>query len=441
MNDNNIQIEKVILGTLISYPNLYYEHQSKLSIGLFTLSDHQILFDTIERILNSEKPLDVIILINELKKAGHGKLDKFVFEVVNLVYSFANFEFHLMLLVENYIKRDFITKFASLLQLAQTDEDIFKIREKAFEHFDNLFVDRFLERNKQNVSFPKLVDEVQKAFTAITNGESSGLKISLDIINKTTGGWQNSDLVIIAARPGMGKTAFMVQNIVDIAQQGIPVGAFSLEMSAEQITTRIITNVTGIPNSSFLRKGLNDNEIQTYFHHKDSMIELPIHIDDTPAISIDDLRVKAKMMVLKYGIKILFVDYLQLITNDKSFNREQEIGSISRKLKQIAKELNIPVIALSQLSRNVESRPNKRPQLSDLRDSGSIEADADVVGFLYRPEYYDIEYWDYYDNEPTENEVEIIIQKNRQGGLLSERCRVDLANSKFTNLSHYEYMQ
>lgn len=223
--------------------------------------------------------------------------------------------------------------------------------------------------------------------------------------------------------------------MVDIARQGKAVGVFSLEMSAEQITARIITNYTNIRNSSILRKGLNQEELQQYWNCKDDMIKMNIHIDDTPALSIQDIRLKAKMMKIRHDIKVLFVDYLQLATHGKSKTREQEISKISQGLKSIAKELNIPVIALSQLSREVEKRPNKRPQLSDLRDSGSIEQDADEVIFLYRPEYYNIELWAEYDNEPTANEIEIIIAKNRHGGLLPERCKVNLATSSFYNFN------
>ena len=206
-------------------------------------------------------------------------------------------------------------------------------------------------------------------------------------------------------------------------------------MSAEQIASKIITNYTDIPNSSILRKGLKDEEVYRYISLKDNLTQMKIHIDDTSSISIENLKMKAKSMALRYHINILFVDYLQLITYPKAGNREQEISFISRSLKGLAKELNIPVIALSQLSRNVEQRIDKRPFLSDLRDSGAIEQDADEVVFLYRPEYYGIDHWDKeYNNESTKNEVEIIISKNRHGGILSERCVVSMATSKFRDL-------
>lgn len=439
MMNSNIDTEKIVLGTLIGFPNLYPKLKSKLSVNLFTEPIHQVIFETIDSLWQKNKPIDMVLLSKEFAMIGKQELDKYVVDLVVGISSPANIEYYVMILVELSIKRDFVHKFTMLTNMAkQEEQDIFLLRDKAFEFFDNLFIDKFIEANKQHTTFPELVQKVEEKFSKITNGELGGITgvaSSLDIINKAFGGWQNSDLTIIAGRPGMGKTAFIVQQMVDIARQGKAVGVFSLEMSAEQITARIITNYTNIRNSSILRKGLNQEELQQYWNKKDEMIKMNIHIDDTPALSIQDIRLKAKMMKIRHDIKVLFVDYLQLATHEKSKTREQEISKISQGLKSIAKELDIPVIALSQLSREVEKRPNKRPQLSDLRDSGSIEQDADEVIFLYRPEYYNIELWAEYNNEPTANEIEIIIAKNRHGGLLPERCKVNLATSSFYNFN------
>ncbi|WP_185264813.1 replicative DNA helicase [Elizabethkingia anophelis] len=434
--NSNINFEKVILGMLLVDSSVFPRYNTKLSVRLFENKDHQIIFEIINSLWQNNKPVDMMIVIMELEKIGRRGLDKYVVELTLGVSSSASFDYYLKTLVELSVKRDFIEKFTRLLKIANNPtEDVFDIRDKAFEYFDNLFIDQFIEENKQNQTFPDLINKVQEKFENIRPGEVTGISSSLEIVNKVIGGWQNSDLIIVAGRPGMGKTAFMIQQIVDAVKQNIPTGVFSLEMSAEQITGRVITNYTGIPNSSILRKGLKYDEIEKFAYLKKELLSLKIHIDDTPGISIQNLRIKAKMLKLKYNIGIMFVDYLQLATYDKAGNREQEISNISRGLKAIAKELDIPVIALSQLSRKVEERPGKRPMLSDLRDSGSIEQDADEVIFLYRPEYYGIEEWDSdYNNEDTENEAEIIISKNRNGGILSERCRVNLATSKFMNL-------
>ncbi|MDY3319504.1 replicative DNA helicase [Riemerella anatipestifer] len=437
MNNKDTKMEQIVLGSLIVEPSLFATYKSKLSINLFTEQSHKVIFEMIENLWQNEQPIDAFILIREFNKKGINALDKYILDLITVVTSSANIEYYIMILVELYIKRDFIYKFSTLTSLAKDSQDIFEIRDKAFEYFDDLFINKFIEVNKQNEKFADLIEKVENKFRSITNGNNTGitgLESSLSVINKTFGGWQNSDLTIIAGRPGMGKTAFMIQQIVDVAQVGMPVGVFSLEMSAEQITSRVLTNITEIKNSSVLRKGLNDEELQIYWQKKDDLVSLPIHIDDTPSISIQNIRTKAKMLKLKYDIKILFVDYLQLITYEKANTREQEISKISRGLKSLAKELDIPIIALSQLSREVEKRPNKRPFLSDLRDSGSIEQDADEVIFLYRPEYYGIEEWDdFYNNEPTANEIEIIIAKNRHGGIQPERCKVNMATSSFYN--------
>lgn len=440
MNNKDIEIEQVVIGTIICHPSLLPMYSSKLSIDLFTEPSHQTIFETITNLWENEKPIDALIVIKELKKRGITSLDKYILHLISIVSSSAHIEYYIMCLVELCVKRDFVQKFKTLTRLAEQDgQDIFEIRDKAFDYFDNLFIGRFIDANKQSNKFSDLVNKVEDKFRKLTNGDNNGitgLESSLSVINKTFGGWQDSDLTIVAGRPGMGKTAFMVQQIVDIASVGNPVGVFSLEMSAEQITGRVLTNFTEIKNSSVLRKGLNENEMTQYWNKKDELIALPIHIDDTPSISIQNIRMKAKMLKLKYDIKIIFVDYLQLITYESAKTREQEISNISRGLKAIAKELNIPIVALSQLSREVEKRPNKRPVLSDLRDSGSIEQDADEVIFLYRPEYYGIKEWeDYYQNAPTDNEIEVIIAKNRHGGILPMRCKVNMATSTFYN--HY----
>lgn len=440
MNNKDIKIEQIVLGSIIADPSLFSTYKSKLSVNLFTEQRNHIIFEMIEDLWKKDKKIDAVILIRELNLKGISYLDKYIIDIMTSVSYSSNIEHYIFILVELSVKRDFVRKFTALTNMALHDnQDIFELRDKAFEYFDNLFIDKFIEANKQGEKFSDLVQKVENKFREIINNGSkgiTGIESSLSIINKTFGGWQPSDLTIVAGRPGMGKTAFMVQQIVDIARQGIAVGIFSLEMSAEQITARVLTNFTNIKNSSILRKGLNSQEIQQYLSHKDDLLSLPIHIDDTPSISLQNIKTKAKMLKLKYDIKILFVDYLQLITYDKVKTREQEISNISRGLKSIAKELNIPVIALSQLSREVEKRPNKRPQLSDLRDSGSIEQDADEVIFLYRPEYYGIQEWDYYDSEPTSNEIEIIIAKNRHGGIHPERCGVNMATSSFYNLQN-----
>lgn len=433
----DVNIENMVLGMLITDPKSIVYHFTKLSHNLFYDKNNQLIFDVIDKKFKANDPIDLVLVCLELERINRKDLDAHVINITSSVTSSANLEYYIIVLVELYIKRDFIHQFKTLITLASDPtEDIFNLRDKAFSTFENLFIDKFIEQNKSINSFPQLINLVEDKSKKIGNQQLPGLRTSLGIINKAIGGWQNADLTIVAGRPGMGKTAFMIQQIIDVAKQGKSCAVFSLEMSSEQIAGRIVNNFTDIPNYSILRKGMSVDEWKTFHYYKDTLSSLPIHIDDTPAITINNLRLKARMLRLRYNIDIIFVDYLQLMSADSKFNnREQEISTISRSLKALAKELNIPVIALSQLSRKVEERIDKRPLLSDLRDSGSIEQDADEVIFLYRPEYYGIEFWgDEYNNSKTNHQIEIIIQKNRQGGILSERYGVDLPTSKFYEL-------
>jgi replicative DNA helicase len=263
-------------------------------------------------------------------------------------------------------------------------------------------------------------------------------------LDRLTSGWQESDLIIVAARPGMGKTALTLSMARNIAvNQNIPVAFFSLEMSSVQLITRLISSETGLSSEKLRTGRLEKHEWEMLNVKVKSLEKAPLFIDDTPSLSIFDLRAKARRLSSQYGIKLIVIDYLQLMTagggQKGSGNREQEISTISRNLKALAKELSIPVIALSQLSRAVETRGgSKRPLLSDLRESGAIEQDADIVSFIYRPEYYKIEEWDDEDRSPTDGQAEFIVAKHRNGGLDSIRLKFIGHLGKFDNLDDFD---
>jgi replicative DNA helicase len=262
-------------------------------------------------------------------------------------------------------------------------------------------------------------------------------------LDKLTSGWQPSDLIIIAARPGMGKTAFVLSMARNMAvDYGHPVALFSLEMSSVQLITRLISSETGLSSEKLRTGKLEKHEWEQLSIKVKNLEKAPLYIDDTPSLSIFDLRAKARRLSSQYGIKMIVVDYLQLMTaggNGKGGgNREQEISTISRNLKALAKELNVPVIALSQLSRAVETRgSSKRPLLSDLRESGAIEQDADIVSFIYRPEYYKIDEWDDEERTPTQGQAEFIVAKHRNGGLDEIRLKFVGNLGKFENLDDF----
>ena len=271
----------------------------------------------------------------------------------------------------------------------------------------------------------------------------SGIPSGFLELDKLTSGWQPSDLVIIAARPGMGKTALTLSMARNMSvSKNIPIAFFSLEMSSIQLITRLISSETGL-SSEKLRTGNLEKFEWEQLNVKVSALEnAPLYIDDTPSLSIFDLRAKARRLSSQYGIKLIVIDYLQLMTasvSNKNGNREQEISTISRNLKALAKELDIPVIALSQLSRAVETRGgSKRPILSDLRESGAIEQDADIVSFIYRPEYYKIDEWDDEERTPSAGQAEFIVAKHRNGGLDNIRLKFVTTLGRFENIEDFD---
>jgi replicative DNA helicase len=284
-----------------------------------------------------------------------------------------------------------------------------------------------------------LVKQALKKIQEIGNQEGmSGLATGFTKLDALTSGWQPSDLVIIAARPGMGKTAFVISMAKNMAidfNHGVAV--FSLEMSSVQLITRMISSETGLTSEKLRKGNLEPHEWEQLNVKVKKLSDAPIFIDDTPSLSIFDLRAKARRLVSQHGVKIIVIDYLQLMTagGKAGGNREQEISMISRNLKALAKELAVPVIALSQLSRAVETRGgSKRPLLSDLRESGAIEQDADIVSFIFRPEYYGMTEWDDDEHTPCEGQGEFIIAKHRNGGLDNIRLKFTGHLAKFSDL-------
>jgi len=290
-----------------------------------------------------------------------------------------------------------------------------------------------------------LVIQAKKKIEEIANKEGlSGIPSGFTELDKLTSGWQPSDLIIIAARPGMGKTALTLSMARNMAvDHNIPVAFFSCEMSSVQLITRLISSETGLSSEKLRTGNLEKHEWEQLNVKVKGLEKAPLFIDDTPSLSIFDLRAKARRLASQQGVKIIMIDYLQLMTaggGKNGGNREQEISTISRNLKALAKELNVPVIALSQLSRAVETRGgSKRPLLSDLRESGAIEQDADIVSFIYRPEYYKIDEWDDDEHTPTAGQGEFIVAKHRNGGLDEIRLKFVGNLGKFENLDTFPF--
>ena len=440
-----VDLEEVVLGAMMIDKKGVDEVIDILQPEAFYKESHQLIFNAIISLFEKQEPIDIKTVSFQLKKDGNLNSvggDYYLIELSQKVSSSAHIEFHSRIILQKFIQRKLISISNDIIEDSYDEtSDVFDLLDKAESKIYDIS-QRNLKKNTQSAE--DLVSAAKKKIEEISKKEGlSGIASGFGEIDRLTSGWQPSDLIIVAARPGMGKTAFtlsMARNIT--VENNIPVAFFSLEMSAIQLITRLISSETGL-NSEKLRTGkLEKFEWQLLNVKVTNLENAPLYIDDTPSLSIFELRAKARRLSSQYGIKLIVVDYLQLMTlgsSQKSGNREQEISTISRNLKALAKELDIPIIALSQLSRAVELRGGtKRPILSDLRESGAIEQDADIVSFLYRPEYYKIDEWDDEERSPALGQAEFIVAKHRNGGLSSIKLKFINSLGKFENLSAFE---
>ena len=427
--DKNIEIEKIVLGALIVDSQAMAENHSLLNVNLFTTPEHQNIYKTIEEVWRRSHTVDLILLTARLTEKKIEAYTTYCIELTKIVSSSANIEFHLHLLIQNYIRRNFIENFSSLVEKAKEEAtDVFELLDSAFNCINHLY-----PNNQQTKNISELTEKFWESHQK-TLSEKTMLS-SLNIVNKVLGGWQKSNLSIVAGRPNMGKSAFFSQEIIRIAEQGYSVGVFSLNISDIKLITNFLSNLSGLSNTDITGEALKYILADLFSNLSKNLERMKIYIDSTSSISIDNLIKGAKKWKLECNIDVLFIDNLQLICYNKAPNREQEVSFIVRSLKDLAKELDIPIIVLSQLSRNVEQRIDKRPILSDLKDSGTIEEVADDVLFLYRPEHYGKENWGVeYSFESSKNQVEIIVAKNPYREKLSERYSIDMKISRIIDL-------
>ena len=440
-----IDLEEVVLGAMMIDKKGVDEVIDILSPDAFYKEAHQHIFEAIFKLFENSEPVDLLTVSSQLKKDAKLDLvggDFYLISLTQRVSSSAHIEFHARIILQKFIQR-------SLIKISnEIIEDSYDETKDVFDLLDNAEA-KLYEVTQGNVkksteTAQSLVIQAKKKTEEISNKEGlSGIPSGFDKVDKLTSGWQPSDLVIVAARPGMGKTALTLTMARNIAvEQNIPVAFFSLEMSSVQLITRLISSETGLSSEKLRTGRLEKHEWEQLNVKVKTLEKAPLFIDDTPSLSIFDLRAKARRLASQYGIKLIVIDYLQLMTaggSQKGGNREQEISTISRNLKALAKELDVPVIALSQLSRAVETRGgSKRPLLSDLRESGAIEQDADIVSFIYRPEYYKIEEWDDEERSPTEGQAEFIVAKHRNGGLDNIRLKFIGHLGKFDNLDDFD---
>lgn len=418
-----LELEEAILGALMLEKLAPEKVVDILKKNSFYHTPHQNIFEAIVELFEDNNPVDILTVTEKLRSKGMLEASGgayYITQLTNKVTSSANIEYHAHIVTQKFIQRELI-RVAGEISSKGFDEttDAFELLDEAEK---NLFA---IKNDSMKKNYDDIKSLIGKAIFDIENTEGgkdglTGVPTGFTSLDRITGGWQKSDLIILAARPGMGKTAFVLSMARNAAILGNKaVALFSLEMSSLQLTKRLISSETELPSDK-LRFGNLDPHEWEQLHAKINALEnAQIFIDDTPAISILDLKAKARRLKSQRNIDIIIIDYLQLMRGDESSNnkmagnREQEISYISRSLKGLAKELDIPIIALAQLSRAVEQRQDKRPMLSDLRESGSIEQDADLVTFIYRPEYYGQEEGP--DGEDIRGLAEIIIRKNRHG--------------------------
>ncbi len=415
-------LERAVIGALMVDKDAFSIVSEIIREETFYEPRHQKIFHAVQSLNMDERPVDFMTVIEELKR--NGTLDDvggpaYIVELSSHVASSAHIEYHARVLAQKFLARQLIS-FASVIETKAFDETI-DVDELMQEAESSLF--ELSQKNmKQDYTqidpvLAQAVDILQKA-AANTTG-LTGIPTGYTRLDEMTAGWQASDLVIIAGRPAMGKTSFALSLAKNIAvDYHEPIAFFSLEMNNVQLVNRLMSNVCEISGRKILNGQLDDEEWKRLDRNIRKLQGAPIYIDDTPGMSIFELRSKARRLVREKGVKVIMIDYLQLMNaNGAKFgSRQEEVSTISRSLKGLAKELNIPILALSQLNRTVENREGidgKRPQLSDLRESGAIEQDADMVLFVHRPEYYHI-YQDEKGND-LHGMAQIIIAKHRKG--------------------------
>lgn len=438
----NLELEEAVLGGMLVDKRGVDEVIDILSDEAFYVPAHQKIYAAIDKLFKESKPIDMLTVREQLLKDGALKEiggAAYLVYLTEKVSSSAHIEYYARILMQKYIQRRLIKMSNEVIEEAYNDEtDAMNLLDSAEEKLFSISQGNITRTSESAFD---LVKQAIKKIEELRNRkeEFSGIPSGFTKVDELTAGWQPTDLIIVAARPAMGKTAFTLSMARNIAVDSkIPVAFFSLEMSSIQLITRLISSETGISSDKLRTGKLTEEDFERLTYKTQTLLEAPLYIDDTPSLSIFDLRAKARKMVTQHKVEIIFIDYLQLMTANASGkgvgNREQEISTISRNLKALAKELNLPIIALSQLSRNVESRVgHKRPQLSDLRESGAIEQDADIVTFLYRPEYYKLDTWDDTEQSSTANQAEFIVAKHRNGGL--DNIRLQFINGVFSNLS------
>lgn len=435
-----LDLEAAVLGAAMLEKDVVVEILDLLSPESFYKDAHQKIFRAIVSLSQRLEPIDIYTVTQELRK--NDQLEEvggaqYLSMLTLKVGSAANIDYHAKIIAQKFIQRELI-RVSSDIQRKSFDDsiDVEDLLDTAQNEILTL-AEGNIKRDTQHIA--SVVDEVMHNIEEAGKREDgfSGVPSGFNELDQMTQGWQKSDLVIVAARPAMGKTAFVLSMARNMAvEHERPVAFFSLEMSADQLVTRLIMSESGLSGNKLRSGKLDNTEMEILSRGIQPLIKAPIYIDDTPSLGIFEFRSKVRRLYVTHHIQCVVIDYLQLMTGPPETRgfREQEVSAISRSLKAIAKELNIPIIALSQLNRSVESRGgSKRPQMSDLRESGAIEQDADIITFIHRPEYYGIMQDEQGDD--LRGIAEIIVAKHRNGAIGDVRLRFRAEQAKFENMS------
>src|SRR5690554_4351709 len=450
---NAADLEQAIIGAMLLDKKGVDEAMAVIKTGdVFYKNEHRLIFEAIRQMYFASLPIDVLSVSDRLQQMG--KLqdaggDFYLIELTQKIASSAHIEHHCRIVLQYYIKRKTAT-IAQTIAAKAYDEtvDVFDLLRNWSNEMD-LLQQSTVSGNRE-LTMAEGMQDLQKRVERLSHSVENtltGVHTGFKRINDYTGGYQPGDLVILAARPGMGKTSKVLKTVVENAKINNAVGFVSLEMSFQQLLSRIVAIDTNFHLKQLLKTGFETPEyFQKLMHHGERIGTYPVYIDDGTASDISDIILKARSWKRQYDIKLLVVDYLQLVSDStRKGNRENEVSSVSRKLKLLAKELQIPVIVLSQLSRAVETRgSSKRPLLSDLRESGSIEQDADIVEFIYRPGYYNIEIEnnpEFEDMTQQGADTEIIFAKYRAGGVGTSYLKWVGDKTKFIDPTDYNEQQ
>ena len=430
---HDVEAEQAVLGSMLTDKDAVISAIEVLKEDDFYRTDNKSIYEAIMNLYNRAEPIDIITVKAELESLGKfeqvGGLE-YLASLPDKVPTTANAMKYIKIVEEKSTLRNLIKTANEIIELGyDPTEDVSDIMEGAEKKIFNIM------QNNDKKSYAPIKDILVESFTQLEElynrkQHITGVPSGFTELDYKTAGFHGSDLVLIAARPAMGKSAFALNIATNAAvRANVPVAIFSLEMSKEQMVNRILCSEAMVDSNKVRTGKLEEDDWTKLAGSIGPLSDAEIYIDDTPGISVMEIRAKCRKLKLEKNIGMVVIDYLQLVqgSNKRNGSREQEISEISRSLKILAKELNVPVIALSQLSRAVEQRPDHRPMLSDLRESGAIEQDADIVMFLYRDDYY---------NKDSEKKdiAEVIIAKHRGGSLGTVELLWLGSYTKFVNL-------